>query len=806
MTWDENSIISLRVKRSSVRFPPLTFFFVLLGFGVSLFLTLYLQIPSFTLENHGYSPSLPIFFALWIIASAGLYFIWRLCVGFDIRFLGEDPQKARMDNFYLFGPVSLLLLTPLCLLHFMTQAELKTRLNNFLIFTIAAVLLLKILQASRSGNCKKIWEKGTAWIVNLSRRKKLALLFCLSFAVYQVCTLVIVSKGFSFSGDEPYYLMTAHSLYEDQDINVANNYDKEDYHHFYPREIYPDITLGKYGRFGKKGTQWIYPINQPGISVLMLPFYALSQLFKGRLLIFIIKGSLSIWAVLLGLQIFLLANDIWQRERLSLVLWFLYSFSAPVLFFAFHLYPAIPIACFSVYLFRKLRGKESYPAARYLFLGFILSLFIWFGLKFNMIFFPFLLFGAYSILKEHGGRWKVLAFAAFPLLSLFLFYIYVYALYGTFNPIAIYEGVLTPEIIQGFKQSIFKIPLMLRIDSFFDYFLDQRDGLLLYSPFYFFAFLGLIEAFRRAKKELVVLLFLSLPFVFNYAFLSHRQGHSPQGRVLAPLSWILLLFVGYFLAHNKKRFYAALFWTACGASFLAAAICLSHPSFLYQPTTHDFTFRGGEFFIYLSNINFYLPDFLPSFIKIDNLGYWPNTAWLGLLLIFLMGYIKKGRERKPIRFPFRALTVTAALLLFFVWFSLFPKTTLIWPVNVSYNSGEKITFYALERHQQMREQGKFLLSKDNHTYLFTFTSWRELRDIGLEFGSLEGRYKISVRLFDQILFEGETNRQIKTLNAASPPSYRYKKTNLYRMRVDLVNLSENVTPDNPYFFTISPSD
>jgi len=688
----------------------------------------------------------------------------------------------------------------------MLQEDLKVQMNHLLVFVLAAVFLIKILHLSTKVNFFTLWEKSTARFTCLSRKKKLILLFVLAFLGYQLCTLVIVSKGFAFSGDEPWYLMTTHSLYQDQDINVANNYDQEDYFHFYPKTLYPKITLGKYGRFGKKGTDWIFPINQPGISVLMLPFYALSQLFNERVLIFIIKGSLSIWAALLGVQLFLLANDLWKKERLSLVLWFLFSFSAPVLFYAFHLYPEVPIALFSVYLFRKILAKGPFSTRQYLFFGFVLSLFIWFGLKYNMIFWPLLLASVYLLLREQKAGTKIIGFLAFPALSLVLFYLYIHALYGSYNPISLYEGVLTPEKIAAFKQTILKIPLALRIDSFFDYFLDQRDGLLLYSPLYFFSFLGIVEAFRKAKKELIVLLFLSAPFVLNYALLSHRQGHSPQGRVLTPIIWVMAVFIGYFLVYNKKKFYSVLFWIACILGLITAAILLSHPSFLYQPTTHEFTFRGGEFFINLSNLGFYLPAVLPSFIKVNNLGYWPNYVWLGLFVLFFLGYIRKVRPKKTLQYPRHTTFILAGLLVFFVWFSLFPKFTLLNPVNVGYETGEKITFYSLERHQQMRGPGKFLLSKDVHTYIFNFTSWRELQDITIDFGSLDGTFFATIKLFDRTLFEGETSKEMKTLDISAPPAYRYKKTNLYRIYFELTNMSEISAADNPYLFTIQPSD
>jgi hypothetical protein len=778
----------------------------LIGLGLTFFLTIYFQIPDLSLENHRYSISILPFLLLLIGSCVVLFLLWKLLAMCDRHFFSIESQVAHRENIFPLLPLSFFLLTPLCLKFFILQKDLKVRMNHLLVFVLAAVVLIKIFQLSTKVNFFSLWEKSTARFIRLPRKKKLILLFVLAFLVYQLCTLVIVSKGFAYSGDEPWYLMTTHSLYQDQDINVANNYDQQDYFHFYPKKFYPKTSLGIYGRFGKKGTDWIFPINQPGISVMMLPFYALSQLFKERVLIFIIKGSLSIWAALLGVQLFLLANGLWKKEKISLVLWFLYSFSAPVLFYAFHLYPEVPIALFSVYLFRKILAKGPFSTRQYMFFGFVLSLFIWFGLKYNMIFWPMLLVSGYLLLREQKAGTKIIGFLAFPALSLILFYLYVHALYGTYNPISLYEGVLTPEKIAAFKQTLLKIPLMLRIDTFFDYFLDQRDGLLLYSPLYFFSFLGIAEAFRKAKKELVILLLLSAPFVLNYALLSHRQGYSPQGRVLTPISWIMAVFIGYFLVYNKKKFYSVLFWIACLLGLITAVILLSHPSFLYQPTTHEFTFRGGDFFVNLSNLGFYMPNVLPSFIKVNNVGYWPNYVWFGLLVFFFLGYIRKQRPQKTLQYPRHTIFILAGLLVFFVWFSLFPKFTLLNPVNVGYDSGEKITFYSLERHQQMRGPGKFLLSKDVHTYIFNFTSWRELKDIKIDFGSLDGTFVATLKLFDCTLFEGETSMEMKTLSIPAPPAYRYKKTNLYRICLELTNLSEISAADNPYLFTIQPFD
>ncbi len=805
LTRQGESIYSHEVKKSQ----NLTslMLLVLVALGLAFFLTLYLQIPSLNIEDHGYSFSFLPFFLTLGAAFLFLFILWKGLALFDGRFCHLERQKALYENIFPFLPLSIFLLTPLCLKHFLLREDLRTRLNLLLIFAIFSFSLVKLLQLKSRLDFRNYWKKGMAGFIKLPRRKKLILLFLISFLIYQLCTLVIVSKGLAFSGDEPWYLMTTHSLYQEQDINVANNYSNQDYFHFYPRELYPKMTLGIYGRFGKKGTDWIYPINQPGISVLMLPFYALSQLFKGRVLIFIIKGGLAIWTSLLGIQLFLLANNLWKRERLSLILWFLYSFSAPILFYAFHLYPEVPIALIFLYLFRKIRSPGQYSTLQYLFFGFVLSLSIWFGLKYNLIFWPFLLISGYLLLKEHRAKWKILVFFTFPALSLILFYMYVHALYGTYNPIAVYEGVLTPDKIQAFKQTIFKeIPHILRINTLFDYFLDQRDGLLLYSPIYFFSLLGLVEVFRRAKRDLVIFLLLSLPFILNYAFLSHRQGYSPQGRVLTSISWILIILIGYFLVYNKKKIFSTFFWIASFLGLTIMVLLISNPSFLYQPTTHDVTFRGGEFFVSLSNLSFYLPSFLPSFIKINNLGYWPNYVWIVLILVFLFSYIRKKKPRAALKYPHQTTVVTAVLLIFFCWFSLFPKETLLNPVNVGYDTGEKITFYSLNRHQQLRGPGKFLLSKDIHEYIFYFTSWRQLKDIRIDFGSLDGDHSATLKIFDHTLFDGETSQEMKTVEIPSPPAYRYKKTNLYRISLNLKNQSDFPAAEKSYMFIIQVSD
>lgn len=777
-------------------------FFLVLSLGLSFYFLIYSRSSSYNISSHSFHLD-------WSFGLSTLL-IWILLLGLW-RFLSRRETKSTgiphlnpSENLLFFLPFTLAFLSPLLLSYYLTQSDFQNRLKILGMILFLGFLVLISLRPPAPFRKKMTLKKWINRFLELPLKKRLLILFLAAFLVYQFGTYFYVSRGKAFIGDEPYYLLTTHSLYEDQDINVANNYRNQDYFHFYPPKLYPHLKLQPYARFGRRGIRSAYPINQPGISVLMLPFYWLSQLFEGKTLIFILKGSLSLWAVLLGLQIYLFSRELWNREKRALLIWFVYSFSAPIFFYAFHLYPEIPIALFSVIIFRKVCSRKPLTSPQYLFLGLLLSLFLWFGLKYNMIFGPLLLVSGFVFLKEHRIRWRVLYFLIFPFLSLILFYLYIYELYGSFYPMAIYEGVITPEKLESFRKTLFQLPLMLRVDSFLDYFLDQRDGLLLYSPVYFFSFLGLVEAFRRHKRELSLMLLVSLPYILNYAFFTHRQGSCPPGRVLTPVSWAGMILVGYFLASNRKKLYSFLFGLSVTGSLVTSFILLNHPQFLYQPTTHQFTFRGGEYFIHLSNLYFYLPQYLPSFIKVNNLQYLPNYIWLGLLLTFVIGYLWKRDLSIPHRFSTRAVLVWILLLFISWWLVLYPGKALYLPKKVTYAGGEKITFYSLDRYARMKKPGEFHLTQSDRSYQFLFTSWRKIKKIKVEWGTESGKYKVELKLFDRILYKGKTTQNSNQVTTTSPPFYSYKNSHLYRISLYLKNLSHTRTSQHPYSFSIYP--
>jgi len=781
--------------------------------GLTLFLALVRQSPAYTIVRHGLKldkASLVPFIGLGAAVFGGLILLVLALARREAESFQGGFQARLRSGVLSTTPVLAFLFSPLLIADYWDRNDVRERLLLLGLFVLLAIVYLKIsewagLQRKRPFAPSVLLKR----FLKIPLKRRLVFMGAAAFVLYAAGTLLLVREGLTFSGDEPNYLMTTHSIVYDRDINVTNNYLHKDYFHFYSEKGDPRFKLDIYAQQGRRGPGNNYPINLPGISALMVPFYALAQTFGDSWIrTFIIRGSLIIWAVLLGLQLYLLARDLWKREGLALGLWAVYAFSAPVLFYAIHIYPEIPIALFSTYIYRLARKGGSLRTRRLLGMGLLLGSFFWFGLKYNMIFWPLLAVCVYYLWKSEPHRARILWLAVPALAGLGLFYLAVWDMFGTLSPFAIYNGAVNAKQSQAILQAFLDLPHAARFDSFFDYFLDQRDGLLPYAPFYAFAFLGMIEMIKRARRELIGLLLIGAPFVLNYAFFTHRQGYCPPGRVLAPISWIGAVAVGYFLAHDGRRIFTWLFGLAAAAGFALSGILLTHPPYLYQTTTHDNAQRAADLFIHLGNIKLFLPPFLPSFIKIEggNSGYAPNYLWIGVIVVFIAAYGFWGSKRgAPLSRPFHFAAAAVLLGGSIVLWVLHPRPALFstWPV--SYAGGEKLGFY-------LRPAGSGIIAKgEGELYLhfakpyhIIFASRDYLRRIKLKVGSEKGEHTARLTFFDKPLDVVPTAREFRLLQFEPQAAYRWHGLYVYDIDIDLRHSSDEFMLDAPYLLKITP--
>ncbi|MCX6563139.1 MAG: hypothetical protein NTU60_05985 [Candidatus Aminicenantes bacterium] len=770
--------------------------------GAALFLQFRGQVPTFTILGRGFRPEL----GSWILSAAplfililGLWAAFSYVVGKTCRLSYQDALGLDFPTYF---PLLFFALAPLSLVHYLTNEDIQKRMTLLMLAVIFAVLYLKAVQAARI-----IRERPAPWLLRLRRfdslppRRQVLVLFVAAVLIYNGGSLLMMSKGVSFGGDEPHYLLIAHSLLKDGDFDLANNYSQRDYGRFLP----PNAVIEAHVLTGTKpGGQ--YSFHSPGVSILLLPFYALGTLFGKSAMIFLLRFGMSLFGALFGVQMFLFARQEWQRGRLALGLWALFSFTSPVFFYSIHVYPEIIVALFAFTVFRLVRFSPKFSRPRLLLCGLLLSSFIWFhALKYFFILGPLFLYAVWVLIKKHRAR-SVLAFFLGPIALIFILYFYFQvSIYGSLNPTAVsWQGAMDQQQTVSFLKTLTRIPVRFQVDTLLGYFLDQRDGLLFYAPIYFFAFLGLVELIRRKRQDFWLFLFLTGPYVFVSAFLTQRAGYAPPARPLVAVIWGMAVLVGYFLAYNGKKIFAYLMDFAIGLSFLFVWILCQNPLALYQETTTGTTERGGALFYILSHLHFYLPNILPSFIKIEEWRWTPNFVWPVLLLVFVAAYLLVRKHRFSLKFGHHQVLVASGIALFFLWFVFYPRTVLLSPRKVDLSSGEKLTFYSLSRVAKVKEGGGFALLEDNRDYHFYFATGRPIDKLKVEFGSMQGDYDLKLRFFDAPAFEESTRREIKVKVLDSPPAYRWKRASLYQIVVHLEKRSDVRTGVNPYTLGIQP--
>jgi hypothetical protein len=74
----------------------------------------------------------------------------------------------------------------------------------------------------------------------------------------------------------------------------------------------------------------------------------------------------------------------------------------------------------------------------------------------------------------------------------------------------------------------------------------------------------------------------------------------------------------------------------------------------------------------------------------------------------------------------------------------------------------------------------------------------------VEYGSSKGDYELRLGFFDEPEFDETTRREIKDRILESPPAYRWKKFNLYRLGIHLEKKSDVETGLNPYLLGFQP--
>jgi len=769
--------------------------------SLGLFLPLWKDARHFTIVNHTPDLSWSDLYLFFLLALTILIFLW-LSSSSLIWLLSRDNFSAIIKNNSLsLLPFILCSLAPLTLRHFLTGQDLSKRLSLYLLLVIISFFWLEVLLFKKLVPESALKEKLLISFQSLSPRQKSALLFVSALIIFSLGGLILQLRGANFSGDEPHYLIIAHSLLVDHDFDLANNYEQRDYQQYLgPGTIIkPHVVPG-----ARPGSRLSF--HSPGVSFLILPFYWLGRLLGGSALNLFPRLGLSLWGALFCWQLFLFFKEKGWGEKLALKLWAISALTSPLFFYSFHLYPEIVIACLSLVIFRWLNRFTGLKALQVALSGLFLSLFFWFhSIKYTFIVIPLFIASILKILKTSGQLKNLFLFLIPFLAGATGYFAFQKTLYGSFNPTSIsWQGAMSlQESLDFLKFILFSIPFRFRWETLAGYFLDQRDGLLLYAPIYFFAFVGLLTMLRQKNKLAWQIILLTWPYFLFSAFLTQRTGYAPQARPLVASFWGFSIFLGYFLATNRKKSLSLLANGAFIYSLIVTILLLFYPFNLYQETTAGTTDRSGGLFLLLSHLHFSLPEILPSFLKIEGSFWWPNYLWLGLFFLFL-GLSQLGFDlRFRFNFGFKIFFILAGLGLLLFWFTYYPRLVLTHPVKKKWPENQIVTFYSLSRVAQLKMPGTFLLPQTNRPYHFWFETSKRVKGIEMEMSSPPGKIQVELMAFDYPFFQGTVDSFRKKIELSEPPFYRLGKNFLYWLTIYLGPEEEGKLRTRPFEFFFS---
>jgi hypothetical protein len=469
-----------------------------------------------------------------------------------------------------------------------------------------------------------------------------------------------------------------------------------------------------------------------------------------------------------------------------------FSLTVPVFFYSFFIFPEIQamlLILAALYLLLYAKGRQG---SRFLFAGLLLGATIFWGFKYSFFIYPFTLgFCGYWFWKKNYR--SALLLLIFPLFFQALFFYYLFSAYGTFSPSAVYYGILNPEEKKEFFDTLLKrITLKMRLETLLDYFFDQRDGLLLYNPLYFFAFPGLLLALKKIKRYRYHLL-VALPaafFFINLAFSTIRQGYCPQARYLTPATWALFMLILIYYHESRSLFFKKMILVMPLYSFFVVVYQTFRPMTLFQPTTHETLVRPGLIFLNWSNIFCKLPNLLPSYIKTDNSGYLPNFLFLALCLLFLFLTLSKFNLRSSRAVP--PLLFLAA----FSFGSLFPRPDLAAPKSLPDSHGRPGFIYFSPQPDTQSDDRTWIFSGSaNFSILLETRLPLENIQLQLENNTDQSTLNMEIASFDQEPSQRQLPARGTALISLQQPQYKkIKNRYFYQLHVQGKISGERLAP------------
>jgi len=300
-------------------------------------------------------------------------------------------------------------------------------------------------------------------------------------------------RGVVPGGDEPHYLAATQSLLHDVDLRVANNYATGEYLEYFPGRLEP--------HFLKRATSGeIYSIHAPGVSIIVLPAFALAG-YGGAVATMLLIAALA--AALTWRLAFRLAGSAGAAWAGTLSVFA----TAPYFFHAFTIYPEIIgslcVLC-GVWLLIELGEERDVTARSLIAVGTALAVLPWLHTRFAVLAAVLGLLIVLRLMARPSAARNIGRFLVVPLVAGAAWLAFFYLIWGSLSPAAPY-GADTSTSASYIPRGL--IGLLV----------DQQFGVLTTAPIYLMAIAGAIVMMRSRTRVTIELAAIVIPYAIAVA-------------------------------------------------------------------------------------------------------------------------------------------------------------------------------------------------------------------------------------------------------------------------------------------------
>ncbi|RLC82982.1 MAG: hypothetical protein DRJ03_18190 [Chloroflexi bacterium] len=395
-----------------------------------------------------------------------------------------------------------------------------------------------------------MWIYISTWFNKYSTSRWTVICFFLFWGIYSVFGIRLM-QVYEVTGDEPQYLLIAHSLAYDGDIDLANNFEHCDYRTYFSHELDPAVD---HQAIDFLGNGVILSKHDIGLPLLIAPFYRIA----GRVGVVIFQNIVTAWTIALCFK--------WVyrhvgRWAVAMFVCLGIGFSIPTLPFSAQVYPETVAALFILLELYQLDPLQRSKVSNLRLAGYsaVASFLPWLSIKYVVVSAVLAIAGVYLLLGDSRRRqlWSIVSFVA-PALFFVLLWIYIrIRFYGTLSPVTQYAD--------------FQFSFAFIYQHALGMLMDQEHGLLPYSPMYVLAPVGLVIMWRARQRFMALLIAMTFVVFFGLIASWHCWwgGWCFPARFLTVVLPILALPIAYVFDVVSRRG-----WLSTPLLFLAIGLIL----------------------------------------------------------------------------------------------------------------------------------------------------------------------------------------------------------------------------------------